>query len=514
MSYSNNARRAYDNNNAKRANTDITVRVDTVTRHMMTLGSQFEKAAMHPHISFQRECVFAKHIINNSDYLTGIALTNPRSFETAFLQLASSGLTLDPAQKQAYLVPRNNRVILDVSYLGLIKMATDEGLCQDIVAELVFENDAVFKPQGRRNSPIHEFDPFASKGDLILTVTDKGTLGARGNFRGVYVDFLMRDGRNLVYFVTVEDLAAARAVSESWKKVDKRALSPWTTFPWKMVLKSALKQTVHLIPGNRTRISAVIDYLNTYGEEGFKSSAHVPVEAAAAEMAQRQAAQAANNDVASSQPIVADDSVIEDEIVAHDDVAPPAQSAQPVEKASQPASQEAQSAPVDVQPKSDAGGSQPEELQVPMSEIPGVRQSSFKRIAKLVTRAEKTLAYETMIAELKDAFSFNDSELAYAKRQLEQSRRDLLSTKVSESVHMCDFGIANDFVNRLADGEFKASAAQWVSSVEAETNSMQVLYSQALQSGQFDELESALNSVKHKGLKEMLCNLISTAKAA
>lgn len=281
-----------------------------------------------------------------------------------------------------------------------------------------------------------------------------------------------------------------------------------------MVLKSALKQTVHLIPGNRTRISAVIDYLNTYGEEGFKSSAHVPVEAAAAEMAQRQAAQAANNDVASSQPIVADDSVIEGEIVAHDDVAPPAQSAQPVEKASQPASQEAQSAPVDVQPKSDAGGSQPEELQVPMSEIPGVRQSSFKRIAKLVTRAEKTLAYETMIAELKDAFSFNDSELAYAKRQLEQSRRDLLSTKVSESVHMCDFGIANDFVNRLADGEFKASAAQWVSSVEAETNSMQVLYSQALQSGQFDELESALNSVKHKGLKEMLCNLISTAKAA
>ncbi|WP_204267533.1 hypothetical protein, partial [Escherichia coli] len=59
-----------------------------------------------------------------------------------------------------------------------------------------------------------------------------------------------------------------------------------------------------------------------------------------------------------------------------------------------------------------------------------------------------------------------------------------------------------------------ASATQWVSSVEVETNSMQVLYSQALQSGQFDELESALNSVKHKGLKEMLCELISTAKAA
>lgn len=505
MSYSNKNRRAYDNNNAKRVNTDITVKVDTVTRHMMTLGRQFEQAAMHPHISFQRECVFAKHIINNSDYLTDIALTNPRSFETAFLQLASSGLTLDPSQKLAYLVPRNNRVILDVSYLGLIKMATDEGLCQDIVAELVFEKDSVFKPQGRRNSPIHEFDPFASKGDLILTVTDKGTLGARGNFRGVYVDFLMRDGRNLVYFVTVEDLAAARAVSESWKKVDKRASSPWTNFPWKMVLKSALKQTVHLIPGNRTRISAVIDYLNTYGEEGFKSTAHVPVEAAAAEMAHRHAAQAANNDVGSSK-CEADDGVIEGEFVAHDDNISPEPPAQSVV-------QETQSAPHDVEGVT-AGSAKPEELQVPMSSIPGVRQSSFRRIAKLVTRAEKTLAYETMIAELKDAFSFNESELKYAKHQLEQSRRDLLSTQVQDAVHQCNFGNVNDFVNRLADGEFKASAIKWVTSVQEETNQMHELYSQALQSSQFEKLETALNSVSHKGLKEMLCGLISTAKAA
>ncbi len=61
---------------------------------------------------------FAKHIVNNNNYLADIAVNNPKSFETAFLQLASSGLTLDPAQKQAYLVPRDGRVILDVSILG------------------------------------------------------------------------------------------------------------------------------------------------------------------------------------------------------------------------------------------------------------------------------------------------------------------------------------------------------------------------------------------------------------
>ncbi len=63
-------------------------------------------------------------------------------------------------------------------------MATDEGLCEDIVAELVFEKDS-FKTNGRRSSPDHEFDPLLYKGDSVLTNTDQGALGDRGMFRGL-----------------------------------------------------------------------------------------------------------------------------------------------------------------------------------------------------------------------------------------------------------------------------------------------------------------------------------------
>ncbi|MBO1915661.1 hypothetical protein J4727_00305 [Providencia rettgeri] len=68
-----------------------------------------------------------------------IAINNPASFKTAFLQLATTSLTLDPAQKLAYLVPRDERVILDVSYLGLIKMAIEAQMCKNLIIDLVFE---------------------------------------------------------------------------------------------------------------------------------------------------------------------------------------------------------------------------------------------------------------------------------------------------------------------------------------------------------------------------------------
>ncbi|MCW7550744.1 recombinase RecT [Photorhabdus sp. APURE] len=509
MSYSNSSRRAYADKQQKKQSTDITVKVDAVIRHLLSLERKFNAAIVHaPHISFQRECIFAKHIINNNNFLTDIATSNPQSFETAFLQLASSGLTLDPAQKQAYLVARNGRVILDVSYIGLCRMATDEGLCQDIIAELVFEHDT-FKPKGRRQSPIHEYDPFAEKGDLLLTSSDKGIVGSRGHFRGVYVDYLMKYGCNLVFFVDVRDLAASRAVSESWKKIEKRAYSPWTTFPWKMVLKSAIKQTVYHIPGNRTRLSAIIDYLNTYGEEGFRSSGNIPMEAAQAEMVHRQAAQAANGG-STVKAETREGNVIEGEVIQREKQSASSQPETTVADNTQSdnaagAAQSEHSQPV----------SQSEQIEHEvMSDVPGVRLSVFKRVQKLVTRAQTTLAYETIIAELKDTFAFNDCEITYARRMLAQSRRDQLSNTVHNSMHHLDFTQAHDFVNKLADGEFKANALKWVASVEEETMRLGELYHAALNSGDYSQVNEALQSVQFVPLKEMLTELINTAKAA
>lgn len=505
MSYTNNNRNtgSYKNN---KGNTDIVVKIDRIARHMLSLNDSFNSAGSNaPHISFERECIFAKHIVNNNNYLADIAVTNPKSFETAFLQLASSGLTLDPAQKQAYLVPRDGRVILDVSYIGLSRMATDEGLCQNIVAELVFEKD-VFKTNGRRASPEHVFDPFAYKGELVLTNTDRGAEGQRGIFRGAYVDYLMKDGQNLVFFIDLQDLAQSRSKSDSWAKEEKRQYSPWVQFPWKMVLKSAIKQSIHLIPGNRTRLSSIIEYLNTAGGEGFQT-ATIPVAAAEAEMEVRQQAKMAESNSSNNAPVQTNGNIIEGEF--HEQIGDTKttgldenQNSKPSEEPSHPGDD----APNHPEPQSP--------INEEMSEQPGVRMWVERRIRKLVKRAEETHGYETILNESLTQFEFNGDEIKFARLSLEQSRRSMLKNLLISAVGNCDFSIVQKFVDSMGDGKFKNDAAKWISEVEIEAKDVNRLYLEAVSSLDFSMINEALKDIKFMPLKEIVENLVSDLQAA
>ncbi|ENE0538403.1 recombinase RecT [Escherichia coli] len=511
MGYNNKSRSAYkgqnNNGNNKNSNGNEIAQLDAVTRHLVSLENDFKAAATwNPTLSFAKESVFAKHVINNSPYLTKLAVQNLKSFEVAFLQLATSGLTLDPAQKMAYLVPRMGRVFLDVSYIGLSRMATDEGLCEDIVVELVFEKDD-FKSNGRRQSPEHSFDPFADKGALLLTTADKGDVGERGNFRGVYVDYRMKDGRNLVYFLTKSELASARAVSESWKKVEEREMSPWVRFPWAMVRKSAIKQTIHQIPGNRTRVATIIDYLNKDGGEGFRDVNATPVQAAEFEMSARHAAQ--RHDVQQNQPPAQptpSGNVYDGEVVKSE------ANATETTKQSQAESTKTESSSINS--ASPIQTAESDNKAEEMSDVPGVRLSAKRRINKLVKRVEVTMAYETMIAEVKTNFEFNDSEVQYAVRSLEESRRKLLQSKLTEAVNKCDFTDVENFLDKLPEGEFKQKSKVFVQEVQTETDKMRTLYDEAIKSKNFTALDAAIEKVSFKPLKTVLSEMLSSAKAA
>ncbi|MEQ0217871.1 recombinase RecT [Klebsiella sp. CN_Kp114] len=510
MGYNNKSRSAYksqsNNGYSNNSNGNEVAQLDTVTRHIVSLEKDFMAAATwNPTLSFTKESVFAKHVINNSPYLTKLAVQNLKSFEVAFLQLATSGLTLDPAQKMAYLVPRMGRVFLDVSYIGLSRMATDEGLCEDIVVELVFEKD-IFKSNGRRQSPEHSFDPFADKGALLLTTADKGDVGDRGNFRGVYVDYLMKDGRNLVYFLTKAELASARGASESWKKVEERDMSPWVRFPWAMVRKSAIKQTIHQIPGNRTRVATIIDYLNKDGGEGFRDVNATPVQAAEFEMSARHAAQ--RHDVqpnhATAQPAPSGN-VYDGEVVQEANATETTKQTQP-----EPTKTESSSTNSAPPVQTCESGDKTEE----MSDVPGVRQSAKRRITKLVKRVINTLAFETMIAEVKTAFEFNDSEIQYAVRSLEESRRNLLQSKLTDAVNKCDFTDVESFLNKLPEGEFKQKSKAFVQDVQTETDKMRTLFDEAMKSKNFTALDAAIEKISFKPLKTVLSEMLSSTKAA
>ena len=510
MAYNNNSRSSYDNNSNSKKDTKANpmVLLDTATRYLVGLEKEFTVAASwNPSLTFTKESVFAKNAINNNPYLTELAVKNPKSFGTAFLQLATSGLSLDPALKLAYLVPRMGRVFLDVSYIGLSRLATDEGLCQDIVVELVFTDDS-FKSNGRRQSPEHSFDPFADKGPLLLTPEEEKAYAGerpRGVFRGVYVDYKMKDGRNLVYFLTRQELAAARSVSDSWKKTEKRSQSPWTTFPWQMVRKSAIKQTIHQIPGNRTRVATIIDYLNKDGGEGFRDINATPLQSAQHEMSARQAA--TNHDVQpenSVQQPAPSGNVYEGQVVTPE----PQQTQTDVPQ--EPVSQVSE----EPQPTQTAQNTESTGDGQSMSDIPGVRVYAKKRIAKIIRRANFQMAFETSISVIKNEFEFNEAEIAYGLRLIEESRRNILQAKLTLGIENNDYSELDKFIGNLAECEFKTKSLKFTQKIRAIADDLHVVYEAAKMSNNFSAFNSTLETVTFNPLRMYWDGIISSEKAA
>jgi len=215
--------------------------------------------AANTDVVFKQEMLYASQAMMNNDYLCKTAINNPLSLRNAFSQVAACGLTLNPARGFCYLVPREGQVILDVSYKGMIKTAVNDGAIRDCIVELVYSNDK-FAYKGKRHSPEHTFDPFDLK--------DK-----RGDFRGVYVEVTLPDGRVHVEAVTAAELDKARDASELWKRKKK---GPWLDFEDSMRKKSGIKIAKKYWPQVGEKLDTVINYLNTTAGEGFASQ-DVPV---------------------------------------------------------------------------------------------------------------------------------------------------------------------------------------------------------------------------------------------
>lgn len=210
--------------------------------------------AANTDVVFKQEMLYASQAMMNNDYLCTTAINNPLSLRNAFSQVAACGLTLNPARGLCYLVPREGQVILDVSYKGMIKTAVNDGAIRDCIVELVYSLDT-FQYKGKRHSPVHEFDPFDLKEQ-------------RGEFRGVYVEVTLPDGRVHVEAVTAAEIYKARDASELWKRKKK---GPWLDFEDSMRKKSGIKIAKKYWPQVGEKLDTVIQYLNTAAGEGFAS---------------------------------------------------------------------------------------------------------------------------------------------------------------------------------------------------------------------------------------------------
>lgn len=212
-------------------NNQIAVREKESKQLVFMAQKQFEVSNEYK-MNFNREAGFAIQILTNNPYLMKC---DANSVKDAIVNVALTGITLNPALKYAYLVPRkvkgDLKCILDISYMGMIKILTDAGAVKNVDAGVIYSND---KYDFRRGS-----DPYFKH---------QPALSNRGEKVGAYAIAFLRDGGFQFEILGKEEIEKIRATSESYKNEEGRKFSPWETWEDEMWKKSALKRLFKLLP--------------------------------------------------------------------------------------------------------------------------------------------------------------------------------------------------------------------------------------------------------------------------
>jgi len=223
---------------------------------------RFKKVAP-PAISYEAERGFAMQLLTNNSYLMKAAQENQASLAQAITNVAAIGLSLNPAEKQAYLIPRNvkegnlwkTKVFLEPSYTGLIKLATDSGSIEWAQADCVYANDE-FIDNGVGEKPTHKYNAFSKD---------------RGDFVGVYCVAKTHTGDYLTNIMDANAISSVMERSESVKKYRQNNNSghggPWISDFKEMAKKTVIRNAFKTWPRTNERAAAAVNISNE--NEGF-----------------------------------------------------------------------------------------------------------------------------------------------------------------------------------------------------------------------------------------------------
>jgi recombination protein RecT len=218
------------------------------------LRDTFQARLTNNSLNFEVEAGFAVQQMENNDYLLSVAMGNRQSVINAVTNVAAIGISLNPARKQAYLVPRDRKVCLDISYIGLVDLATQSGSIVWAKSELVYEADN-FQMGEPGTLPDHKFNPFAKD---------------RGAVIGAYVVAKTPGGEYLCDAMSIDEINAIRDRSSAWKAwIEKNKSCPWVTDPGEMAKKTVIKRASKLWPKNE-RLNMAIQHLNVELDEGIE----------------------------------------------------------------------------------------------------------------------------------------------------------------------------------------------------------------------------------------------------
>lgn len=207
----------------------------------------FTGAATDQSVTWAKESQFAIQAFQKNDFLAKTAMSNPTSAQNAIINVAAIGITLNPAAKLAYLVPRDGGVHLDISYMGLLHLAQVSGAIQWGQCKLVYANDT-YESNGLDKAPTHKYNAFGERGQVV----------------GGYCTVKTQQGD---YLTDEMSLAEIKQVENTSKAKN----GPWKNWWEEMARKTIVKRAAKYWP-RVERVDNAIHHLNTDGGEGFVES--------------------------------------------------------------------------------------------------------------------------------------------------------------------------------------------------------------------------------------------------
>ncbi|MFY7341570.1 recombinase RecT [Enterobacter cloacae complex sp. IR5422] len=200
-------------------------------------------------VTWAKESQFAIQYFQKNDFLAKTALSNPTSAQNAIINVAAIGITLNPASKLAYLVPRDGMVCLDISYMGLLHLAQSTGSIKWGQCKLVYSADT-YESNGLDSAPTHKYNAFGERGDVV----------------GGYCTVKTADGDYLTEEMSLAEIKTVEATS-------KAKNGPWKTFWEEMARKTIVKRASKYWP-KAQRLDNAIHLLNE--DEGMHQEPVMP----------------------------------------------------------------------------------------------------------------------------------------------------------------------------------------------------------------------------------------------
>lgn len=199
-----------------------------------------------PQETFVKEANFAMQIIQSNP--KGWQTVDLMTIRSAVENIAFTGLTLNPAMKLAYLIPRKGKAVLDPSYMGLTKILTDSGSVKKVAAVVVYDDEEFEYNASTRMVVKHE-QKYAQ--------TEKEHMARK--VIGAYSCATLTDGSLDYEFMPGWELEKIKSKSDGANS----QYSPWQESNWadEMRKKTVIKRHYKYLPKSE-QVSKIVDLDN------------------------------------------------------------------------------------------------------------------------------------------------------------------------------------------------------------------------------------------------------------